>query len=84
MQVDQPTRSTAIQVLIPELRVIARKLVNRSAHAPEDLVHDVLMTALRNWHQLPPGPDLRPWLLGILSDRARTIGDPGLAPIQLT
>jgi hypothetical protein len=30
-QIDQPTKSAAIQVLIPELRIAARKLVHGSA-----------------------------------------------------
>jgi DNA-directed RNA polymerase specialized sigma24 family protein len=60
--------SAAIQALIPELRVAARVLVNGSAIAPDDLVQDALMVALRNWHQLPSGDGLKPWLLGVLRD----------------
>jgi DNA-directed RNA polymerase specialized sigma24 family protein len=77
-QMNDSANSAAIQALIPELRTVARKLVDGSAHAPDGLVHDALVLALRNWHRLPPAVDLKPWLLGMLSERARAIGDRGL------
>jgi DNA-directed RNA polymerase specialized sigma24 family protein len=67
-QGNPPINSAAIQALIPELRVAARVLVNGSAIAPDDLVQGALLVALRNWHQLPSGDDLKPWLLGVLRD----------------
>jgi DNA-directed RNA polymerase specialized sigma24 family protein len=60
--------SAAIQALIPELRSTARDVVNGSAVAPDVLVQETLLLALRNLPQLPPADELKPWLLGILSD----------------
>ncbi len=77
-QIDQPPKSAAIRALIPELRVAARELTDESAASPDDLVQDALGVALRSWDRLPPCADLKPWLLGILSERARTVGKPGL------
>jgi DNA-directed RNA polymerase specialized sigma24 family protein len=62
--------SAALQALIPELRSAARELVNGSALSPDILVQDALMVALKNWDRLPPGDELKPWLLGVLRDPA--------------
>ena len=67
-QANQTIDATAIQALIPELRVAARDLVNGSAIPPDDLVQGTLLVALRNWQQQPSGDDLKPWLLGVLRD----------------
>ena len=67
-QINESTRSAAIQALIPELRIVARDLVNGSAILPDDLVQEALMVALRSWPQLPPAGELKPWLLGVLRD----------------
>jgi DNA-directed RNA polymerase specialized sigma24 family protein len=67
-QVDRSTRSGAIRALIPELRCAARDLVNASTVSPDTLVQGALLVALRNWDELPAGGDLKPWLLGVLSE----------------
>jgi len=67
-QVDCFAQCAAIQALIPELRIAARDLANESTLAPDDLVRDVLIVALRNWDRLPSGDNLKPWLLGVLRD----------------
>jgi DNA-directed RNA polymerase specialized sigma24 family protein len=69
-RVKRSINSAAIQALIPELRVAARNLVNGSALAPDALVQDALMVALKKWNQLPPADELKPWLLGVLRDPA--------------
>ena len=67
----QPADYTTIRALIPELSRAARRLADGSALSPDELVRDTLVAALRDWHRLPHGADPRPWLLGILGDRAR-------------
>jgi DNA-directed RNA polymerase specialized sigma24 family protein len=67
-QVDRSTQGAAIQALIPELRIAARKRVDGAAFSPDDLVRDALVVALRSLDRLPSGADLKPWLLGVLSD----------------
>jgi DNA-directed RNA polymerase specialized sigma24 family protein len=67
-QGNPPINSVAIQALIPELRVAARDVVNGSAVAPDVLVQETLLVALRNLPQLPPADELKPWLLGVLHD----------------
>ena len=66
-QGNPPINSAAIQALIPELRSVARGLVNGSAIPPDVLVQGALLVALRNWQQ-PSGDGLKPWLLGVLRD----------------
>jgi DNA-directed RNA polymerase specialized sigma24 family protein len=61
-------QGAAIQALIPGLRVAARDLVDGAAFSPDDLVREALAVALRSWDQLPSGGDLKPWLLGVLSE----------------
>ncbi len=78
-QANQSTCSAAIQALIPELRVVARDLVNGSTISPDDLVQGTLLVALRNWNRLPSSDGLKPWLLGVLRDprlvkRAKQLG----------
>ncbi len=80
-QADQSTNSTAIQALIPELRVAARDLVNGSTISSDGLVQGTLLVALRNWDRLPSGDGLKPWLLGVLRDpdlveRAKQLSTP--------
>jgi DNA-directed RNA polymerase specialized sigma24 family protein len=67
-QLDHSGQCAAIQALIPELRIAARNLVDGAGFSPDDLVRAALMAALRRWDRLPPGADLKPWLLDILSD----------------
>jgi DNA-directed RNA polymerase specialized sigma24 family protein len=62
------TNSAAIQALIPELHVAAHDVVNGSAIAPDVLVQETLLVALRKWPHLPPADKLKPWLLGVLRD----------------
>jgi DNA-directed RNA polymerase specialized sigma24 family protein len=80
-QANRSVDAAAIQALIPELRVVARDLVNGSALSPDDLVQDALMVALKNWDRLPTGDELKPWLLGVLCnpalvERAEQLGPP--------
>jgi len=80
-QVNEATNSAAIQALIPELRIAARELVDGSTISSDDLVQDALLVTLRNWHRLPSGDGLKPWLLGVLRDprlvkRAKQLGAP--------
>jgi DNA-directed RNA polymerase specialized sigma24 family protein len=67
-QGNPPINSVAIQALIPELRSVARGLVNGSAIGPDVLVQEALLVALRNRDRLPSGDGLKPWLLGVLRD----------------
>jgi DNA-directed RNA polymerase specialized sigma24 family protein len=67
-QASRSIDAAAIQVLIPELRIAARDLVNGSAIEPDILVQDALMVALKKWDQLPPADELKPWLLDVLRD----------------
>ena len=76
-QANHPTY-TELHALIPELRTAARALVDGSAASPDDLVQDALVVALRGLGHLPAGRELKPWLLGVLSDRARMAGEHGL------
>ncbi len=80
-QANRSTDATAIQALIPELRVAAPDLVNGSAISPDDLVEGALMVALKNWNRLPSPDALKPWLLGVLRDpslveRAKQVSAP--------
>ena len=83
-QGNPPINSAAIQALIPELRVAARDVVNGSAIAPDDLVQETLLVALRNWPQLPPADELKPWLLGVLRNPAlvQRVEQFGTAPAE--
>ena len=67
-KVDRSAQYAALQALIPELRIAARDLVDGAALSPDDLVREALVVALGSCDRLPPGADLKPWLLGILSE----------------
>jgi DNA-directed RNA polymerase specialized sigma24 family protein len=67
-QLDHSAQCAAIQALIPELRIAARNLVGGAGFSPDDLVREALVVALRSLDRLPSGADLKPWLVGILSD----------------
>jgi DNA-directed RNA polymerase specialized sigma24 family protein len=78
---DRSAQRAAIRAHIPELRIAARNLVDGAGIAPDELVRKALVAALRGLIWLPPGADLKPWLLGILSDpglveRAEQLGAP--------
>ena len=52
----------------PSLRAVALRLC-RSQSDAHDLVQDCLERGLRGWQKLPPGSNVRAWLLSILRNR---------------
>jgi RNA polymerase sigma-70 factor (ECF subfamily) len=54
-----------IEASIPALRRYARLLL-RDAQDSDDLVHEVPVHALDNWHRRQPDASLRPWLFRIM------------------
>jgi RNA polymerase sigma-70 factor (ECF subfamily) len=58
--------------LLPDLLRFARSLT-RDLTSAEDLVQDVYLAALRNWHQYDPALNCRHWLFAICRNRFHRI-----------